>query len=671
MLRPSSRAGLFAALATLALAPAAGAQDSSHKTKVNPAAAAARIAQPPQRVNAAAAAAVLVPPSQRTIPRVIGLRIDSARIAVQASDVGVVRRDSGTTGVLQDHVVWQSPPAGTRVVGNMIETLYVALAPAPTPLQPRGGRGGVVPKKPAGDALPTGTSDGPPPPARMKVPNLSGLPLAAARTLLAQNNLRLTDTSAESTEVALRGLVFQQNPKAGSTVLAGTGVAVWYSLGPHRQPLPIVMPNVVGRTVDQATELLRKPELRLISVDSVRAKGGNGMVDHQLPEAGTPVHSGEPVSLHVTLPPAVSLVPAVVGMYTARARAVLEKSGFRLGSVTHVAHGRADSTIFAQTPGPGASAERGTPVDVEENTLIPPRKIAVPDISGLTLDSASRVLSNDSLQAGPIRYTDEGADPRVVRQSPAAGDSLLANQFVGVTLTTPRNPATLQPPPPSRDTVQVPNVTGISFEKARRTLEAADLVAEAVADTMSEPRVIAQSRRPGSFVAIHSVVELSLAGTPRPAVPDVVGLSQRAAEDHLRLDGFDMAVRSESRALLSFVARVSAQRPPAGSRLSQDLPVSVDLTIPLVPPIPASITVVLVGAVAVIGKRVWPPRPDPHTSWHPITDLGFDFKSGAPSPPVLHAATPENLAKAIVSFDFDTPPAAWRVTPNDTTLVKG
>jgi hypothetical protein len=51
---------------------------------------------------------------------VIGFRIDSARMAVQASDAGVVRRDSGTTGMLQDHVVWQSPPAGTRVEGMIL-----------------------------------------------------------------------------------------------------------------------------------------------------------------------------------------------------------------------------------------------------------------------------------------------------------------------------------------------------------------------------------------------------------------------------------------------------------------------------------------------------------------------------------------------------------------------
>jgi hypothetical protein len=104
MLRPFSRAGLFVALATLAPPRAVGAQDSSHKTKVKP----------------AAAATVLAPPRQRTIPRVIGFRIDSARMAVQASDAGVVRRDSGTTGMLQDHVVWQSPPAGTRVEGMIL-----------------------------------------------------------------------------------------------------------------------------------------------------------------------------------------------------------------------------------------------------------------------------------------------------------------------------------------------------------------------------------------------------------------------------------------------------------------------------------------------------------------------------------------------------------------------
>ena len=640
-----TRSSALVALAMLALARAIGAQPPPPAHKVNP----------------AAVAAVLVHAPPRTIPNVLGWHIDSAWKAVQARDVGVIRRDVTTPGMAQDHVARQSPPAGTPVIGNMAETLYVAIAP-PAAATPGRGRGGAAPKKPGGDAPPPGTSDGPP--AKRKVPNLSGLPLAGARTLLAQNNLRLTETSAESTEVVSPGLVFQQNPKAGTPVDAGTGVAVWYSLGPHRAPPPILMPNVVGRTVGQAVELLRKPQLRLIKVDSVRASGGKGIVDHQQPEAGTPVHPGEPVSLHVTLAPVLLIVPSVVGMYTARARAVLEKSGFQLGSVTHVARGRADSTVFEQTPGPGASAERGSPVDVEENTLIPPRKTVVPNLSGLTLDSASQLLSTDSLRVGRIGYRDEGGDPRVMLQNPRAGAAAVVNQFVDVTLETQHQPS--PPPPPAvPDTVQVPNVTGISFEEARRDLQAAGLVAvgTAAADTIRDPRVVAQSRKPGSFVPVQSGIELTLIGRERPPVPDVVGSTQHAAEDHLGFDGYAMRVDTTRRVLLSLFTRVAAQRPTVGARPPQDS-VGVDLTTPLIPPIPASVTIVLVGAVAV-GKRVW----DPHKHWRPISDLDFDFNTAAPSPPVLHAATPENLAKAVVSFEVDTPTATWRVTPDDISLV--
>src|SRR5262249_57092301 len=133
-------------------------------------------------------------------------------------------------------------------------------------------------------------------------------------------------------------------------------------------PPPIHMPNVIGRTVAEAIDILRRPELRVIAIDTARGRNGNGLVDHQQPEADAPVHAGEAVTLHVTLPPAMGVVPAVIGMYTSRARATLEKSGSQLGGVTHVVHAGADSAIFAQTPGPGASAELGTPVDVQENT---------------------------------------------------------------------------------------------------------------------------------------------------------------------------------------------------------------------------------------------------------------------------------------------------------------
>jgi hypothetical protein len=183
---------------------------------------------------------------------------------------------------------------------------------------------------------------------------------------------------------------------------------------------------------------------------------------------------------------------------------------------------------------------------------------------------------------------------------------------------------------------------------------------------------VAQAPPAGSFVRIHSGVVLTLVGAELPAVPDVVGQRQQAAEDHLRLDGFAMTVDSTQRVLWPLVVQVRLQRPTVGARLSQDLPVHVDLTTPMVPPIPASIAaVVLVGAVVATRTPIWPrPKPKPDPRWRPITDLSFDVRAGAPSSPVLHAATPKNLAKVTVSFDVITTAGFWQVEPDHSSLVE-
>jgi len=432
------------------------------------------------------------------------------------------------------------------------------------------------------------------------------------------------------------------------------------------------MPNVVGRTGAEAVGILRKPELRVIAIDTARARGGNGTIDHQQPEAGALVHSGEAVTLHVTLPTMMGVVPAVIGMKASRARAVLDKSGFQLGHVTRVARAGADAVIFEQTPKAGESAQQGTFVDVRENMLVAPHKIVVPNLAGLLLDSATNVLTRDSLQIGRIGFADDGMDPHVVRQSPRAGDSVPLNQFVDVTLATPHRAGTTPPPPPPSDTiVQVPAVTGVSFERAREVLESSGLEAVAAADTFRQPRVIAQSPQAASFARIHSGVVLTLVGVEPPPVPDVVGNSQHAAEEHLQLDGFKMSVDGTSRVFWPLFERVKVQRPSAGERLSQDLPVHVDLTTPIVPPVPASIAaVVIAGALLVTRKPIWRSKPQRDSPrWRPIGELGFDVKAGAPSPPVLESAA-GNLAKVVVSFEITTTAAPWQVTPDPDSLVE-
>jgi hypothetical protein len=308
-------------------------------------------------------------------------------------------------------------------------------------------------------------------------------------------------------------------------------------------------------------------------------------------------------------------------------------------------------------------------VNVDENTPESPRRVVVPRLHGLKLEAAESVLARDSLQLGQIGYTGDEINSRVSAQRPEAGVPVPVRQRVDLTLSPPNAP-------PAHETlVEVPNVTGISYEKARDSLTTVGFVAVARADTVAGRFVVSQLPSGGVFKPRNSRVILTLR-VVLVTVPDVTGSTQQAAREQLQFDSLRMSVGPPRRVLWPFVQRVDSQAPKAGDRVAPESVVTVDMTTPIVPPVPASIAVALAGVLLILRNRIWgdrggettPPQPPQH--WRPITDLGFDVKPGAPSPPILRAGTPENLAKVVVKFEVETPAYTWRVTPNDRSLIE-
>jgi eukaryotic-like serine/threonine-protein kinase len=116
--------------------------------------------------------------------------------------------------------------------------------------------------------------------------------------------------------------------------------------------------------------------------------------------------------------------------------------------------------------------------------------------------------------------------------------------------------------------VTVPDVTGMTVNEARETLEADGLTAGTITRVQSaddpEGTVVGQSPAAGRQVEEGSAVDLEVAGAPPPtatpvAVPGVVGSSQAAAEAQLTGAGFTVVV-----------SQAESDTVPAGSVISQD-----------------------------------------------------------------------------------------------------
>ncbi len=170
----------------------------------------------------------------------------------------------------------------------------------------------------------------------------------------------------------------------------------------------------------------------------------------------------------------------------------------------------------------------------------PEPDVAVPNVTGGTLEDALRILSSEGLRAGRISEveTEASAPGTVLTQDPEAGTSLPPRSAVDVTVA--RSP----------DLVTVPSVAGLTENDALRRLRDARLVpgprVRAASDSQPVGTVISISPGPGTRVGVGTIVELTISDGPaRAGVRSVTLRPLAEAVTRLRDQGFDVEVREE------------------------------------------------------------------------------------------------------------------------------
>jgi serine/threonine protein kinase/beta-lactam-binding protein with PASTA domain len=197
-----------------------------------------------------------------------------------------------------------------------------------------------------------------PSPATVLVPVVTGDTATRARDTLTAVGLVAETSEAWNRDVPA-GLVAAQDPGAGTSVARGQVVRVTVSKGVQR----VVVPNTIGKTGPNARDELTRAGLRVELVEENTPLTVAGVVFEQQPRGGE-VDPAEPVVIKVSRGPARPMVPGVIGMKADDARRILEQEGFRV-AIRAEANSAVDPDVaFAQFPLGGASAERGSTVDV-------------------------------------------------------------------------------------------------------------------------------------------------------------------------------------------------------------------------------------------------------------------------------------------------------------------
>lgn len=259
------------------------------------------------------------------------------------------------------------------------------------------------------------------------------------------------------------------------SVVAVLGV-VWYFGKVFAVPDDIVIPNLIGKTFDDAQQLSLQDHFHLIEGGSdYSTKWPEDQIYQQDPPAGRTVKAGRDVTVLRSLGPRTLTVPDVVGMTVDRATKALQDADLPAGTETdQYDNTAAQGVIVSQSPAPKLSVARDTtinytvskgkqPPDIPQNVQADTTSPTSVDITwdpAARADSynVSRVTDTGSITVGEsvkgTKFTDSSVTPNssysyVVEAINAGGSSVQSETVPIVT------PAEGQSPPVMGDNVQV------------------------------------------------------------------------------------------------------------------------------------------------------------------------------------------------------------------------
>lgn len=203
----------------------------------------------------------------------------------------------------------------------------------------------------------------------------------------------------------------------------------------------VVIPDLRGKHVVYALEKLTDLGL------NTKVKGSSYDRDipkhHvilQSPEPGAEIKSGRDVNLSLSRGPDSVQLPNVTGLSLQQASVIVESNDLVVGKLTYSHHPHIPSQhLIAQYPPAGVQTPTQEAVDLLVSLGPRPKGIMVPDLAGLDLDEAIRLLDRHSLTVAQVdtRYQPGRRPNLVIAQTPLPGQHLTTGDAVSVVLNRP------------------------------------------------------------------------------------------------------------------------------------------------------------------------------------------------------------------------------------------
>jgi serine/threonine-protein kinase len=165
-----------------------------------------------------------------------------------------------------------------------------------------------------------------------------------------------------------------------------------------------VVPDLSGKNIVYVLELLTDLGL------NTKVKGSEYSADvpennvlFQEPEPGAEIKKGRDVRIIISKGAKSILMPNLKGLFVRQARIILEENNLRSGKISSTySNTIKKDEIIAQIPSPGTMITRGEYVNLLVSMGIKPRAYKMPDLIGLSLNSAITMIESIDLVLGEI-----------------------------------------------------------------------------------------------------------------------------------------------------------------------------------------------------------------------------------------------------------------------------
>ena len=258
----------------------------------------------------------------------------------------------------------------------------------------------------------------------------------------------------------------------GALALALLGVLLYLVLSGMLAADKRDVPRVTGMQLVEARATMERAGFE-VETERVQSSQPFDQVVDQDPNAGEEAEEGATVTLEVSGGPGEVLVPPVANLRQGQAVDELEDAGLRVTIDREFSERVREDFAIRTVPGEGTEVTKDTRVRLIVSRG--PEQVTVPDVVGLSRDSAEARLRDEGFGVSVEEQESDEPEGDVISQSPEGGSSVARGETVTITVST------------GRAQVDVPDVVGLSEADARDRLSGAELGATSQERTVTDP----------------------------------------------------------------------------------------------------------------------------------------------------------------------------------------